>query len=236
MVKITFSWDDGAREDLKLAELSNKYAVPGMFFIPEFNSERRVMDSNLIKELHSDGFLIGAHTRSHVYLTKIDPGLIYDEVFQGKRFLENLLNIRIQHFCLPGGFYNSQILSISKQLFESIRSADTCYAKASFDLIKPTFHFFDRGLKSLIGNSLRGDKRILKYILQSKYRDNYFELVKDIIEKMHNSNDEFNVMIWGHSWEIQEFSLWQKLEDLFIFVNSNFKNRIITYDQFLENN
>jgi peptidoglycan-N-acetylglucosamine deacetylase len=236
MVKITFSWDDGAREDLKLAELSKKYAIPGMFFIPEFNSERPVMDSILIKELNSDGFLIGAHTRSHVYLTKIDPGLVYDEVFQGKWFLENLLNIRIPHFCLPGGFYNSQILSISKQLFETIRSADTCYTKASFDLIKPTFHFFDRGLKSLIGNSLRGDIRILKYILHSKYRDNYFELIKDIIEKMHNSNDEFNVMIWGHSWEIQEFSLWRKLEDLFIFVNSNFKNRIVTYDQFLEKN
>jgi peptidoglycan-N-acetylglucosamine deacetylase len=234
MIEISFSWDDGAVEDLKLAELSKKYEIPGIFFIPESNPERAVMNPVSIQELYREGFLIGAHTRSHVYLTKINPNLIENELLQGKIFLEKLLNTQIDNFCLPGGYYNSYIISECLKLFKTVRTADTCYASKDYPIIKPTFHFYNRGLKSLMINSLRGDRRLLKYLLTSKYHFQYFELLKDLLTKMDVSEDYFKVMIWGHSWEIERFELWEKLEDLFTFVHHNFKDKVTPYNLFTQ--
>ena len=70
MVLIAFSWDDGAVEDLKLMDLSLKYSIPGLFFIPATNTERKVLSGENIKKIDNNGFEIGAHTYSHKYLSK----------------------------------------------------------------------------------------------------------------------------------------------------------------------
>ena len=51
MITVNFSWDDGAAQDLKLMDLSLKYDMPGMFFIPAENSERKVMSKIDITEI-----------------------------------------------------------------------------------------------------------------------------------------------------------------------------------------
>ena len=50
-MKIVFTWDDGALEDLKLFELHRKYNIPGMFFVPNFNKEgREVLTPEMIRD------------------------------------------------------------------------------------------------------------------------------------------------------------------------------------------
>ena len=71
MVLIAFSWDDGADEDMKLMDLSSVYKIPGMFFIPATNPERKVLSAENIKKIDNNRFEIGAHTYSHKYLSKL---------------------------------------------------------------------------------------------------------------------------------------------------------------------
>ena len=90
MLQISFSWDDGAIEDLKLMKLSMKYKIPGIFFIPANNTERSVMNVENIKLLAKNNFEIGAHTFSHTYLNSLCINAAEKEMETGKDFLEQL--------------------------------------------------------------------------------------------------------------------------------------------------
>jgi peptidoglycan/xylan/chitin deacetylase (PgdA/CDA1 family) len=235
MLKISFSWDDGAVEDFKIAELSAKYRIPGMFFIPEKNPERAVISAKQIVELRQSGFEIGAHTQSHVYLTKIAPDLVHQELSNGKTYLETVLSEEIKHFCLPGGFYNKAILSQAQRMFASVRTADTGNIKYSGKnpaLIKPTFHFYDRGVKSLLFNSLKHSPLLFQFVLKHRNK-NYFEILKSFIDYLATQNADYQIMIWGHSWEIEQFGLWPKLEAFISFLHQTYPENLVTYDEFV---
>ncbi len=163
MVNISFSWDDGAIEDKKLMDLSLKYDMPGIFFIPAKNNERGVMPEADMKTLAKNRFEIGAHTYSHAYLTLLPIKKAQEELLTGKEFLEQLLGIEASHFCFPGGQYNPKLLEISKKYFKSARTADTgALVQSNSFLIKPTFHFYNRGRKSLIYNSFKNGSPIFR--------------------------------------------------------------------------
>lgn len=232
MIKIAFSWDDGAVEDMKLAKLSEKYNIPGMFFIPQSNPERAVIGTNEITDLLKLGFEVGAHTKSHHYLTEIDKNKIFDEIKIGKNYLEEVTGKQIKHFCLPGGRYNNYILDISRQLFQTTRTADTCAVTFDKFLVKPTFHFCNRGIKSLIFNSLKNDFRILKYILKNK-KLTYFDLLKGFIDYSESTEEDLYIMFWGHSWEIEQFGLWKELEYLFLHLQANHASKLSSYENFV---
>lgn len=235
MLKISFSWDDGAVEDFKIAELSAKYSIPGMFFIPEKNPERVVINAKQIAELHQSGFEVGAHTQSHVYLTTIPPENVYTELKNGQIYLENITGQAIKHFCLPGGFYNKAILSQAHSMFASVRTADTGNIKHSGKnpwLIKPTFHFYDRGLKSLLFNSFKHSPLLFQFVLKHRNK-NYFEILKSFIDYLATQNADYQIMIWGHSWEIDQVGLWPKLEAFFSFLHQTYPENLVTYDEFV---
>ena len=230
MVYITFSWDDGAVEDLKLMDLSLNYNVPGIFFIPAINSERGVLSKGNIKLLAHNNFEIGAHTYSHCYLTHLPFNKANEEMLEGKDFLEQLTGNGVQHFCFPGGQYNSRLVDASKKYFMSARSAATgaLFVNNSY-LVKPSFHFFDRGKKSLLYNSLKNKSPLFRLVLKNILISDYFDLINKVLEELSNSTDENKVIIWGHSWEIEHFGLWKKLEDLFKSINDQFPRKILRY-------
>ena len=235
MVNITFSWDDGAIEDMKLLDLSLKYSIPGIFFIPATNPERSVISKEDIKSIAINNFEIGAHTFSHAYLTKIPLEKAEEEMAIGKAYLEQFLGKEVSHFCFPGGKFNPKLVEVSRQYFKSARTADT--GSISHDnsfLIKPTFHFYNRGKKSLIFNGIKNSFPISLLAIKNILSSDYFEIIKKIIEDLSNSNDIAYVMIWGHSWEIEKYELWGKLEDLFQDINGKYPGNILSYSDFLK--
>ncbi len=234
MVYFSFSWDDGAIEDLKLMDLSLKYSIPGIFFIPATNSERSVLSGENIKKIAENNFEIGAHTYSHSYLTGLSLDKANEELLTGKTYLEQLLGNKVSHFCFPGGKFNSELVEVSKQYYQSARTADTgSISQNNSFLIKPTFHFYNRGKKSLIYNGLKNSFKFS--ILATKYIScpDYFDLIKKIIEDLSKSNNIYDIMIWGHSWEIEKFKLWDKLEDLFQDISRKYRENIIAYSDFI---
>jgi len=231
MVKVTFSWDDGAVEDLKLAELSAKYNIPAMFFIPGSNDERKVLSPREILLLNE--FSIGSHTRSHSYLGSKSENEAYSEMSEGKKYLEDITGRAIRHFCFPGGEYNDMLISLSEKLFISARTADTGMTKKSNFLIKPTFHFYDRGYNSLLFHSLRNDLKFFRYVIKALRTSEYFEKMKRILYNYLNKENEGFIMIWGHSWEIEKFGLWSKLDTLFKLLAEHFRENLVDYDSFI---
>jgi peptidoglycan/xylan/chitin deacetylase (PgdA/CDA1 family) len=235
MIKISFSWDDGAVQDLKLMDLLLRLSVPSIFFIPCINPERPTITPDQIKLLSNNGFEIGAHTYSHQYLTLIPVQQAREEIINGKDFLEQLLGQKINHFCFPGGRYNEKHLSVTKQVFTSVRTADTgALVKPGEFIVRPTFHFYNRGKKSILLNSLKHLSPIFFAALKSTEAVDYFDYIYLIIEKLHRSENIYFLNIWGHSWEIDEFLLWDKLQNFVTCLIENFNNCIGSYSDLLE--
>jgi peptidoglycan/xylan/chitin deacetylase (PgdA/CDA1 family) len=235
MVLVSFSWDDGAVEDLKLMDLALKFNVPSLFFIPVVNSERSVMAPETIKTIDSNNFEIGAHTFSHSYLTNLPIKKAREEIITGKDFLEQLLGKEVRHFSFPGGKYNDDLIEISKKYFKSARTADTgAIVNKNIFLIKPTFHFYNRGKKSLIYNSIKNLSVVYGSTMRNLFSNGYFNFVKDIIADLHNYPGTHRVIVWGHSWEIENCGLWYLLEDLFQWISTNYPLSLRSYSDLID--
>ena len=236
-MKIAFSWDDGSREDLRLFDLHNKYNIPGMFFVPNKNVERKdVLTPNDIGNNESELICFGGHTENHVYLTSIHINTVKAEVENNKQYLEDILGHRVDDFCFPGGKYNRQILNMVLESYKTVRTADTMFfGEVESNIVRPSFHFYPRGYKSLMGNAVRHmDIPEFMYLFE-KHNGNYFDLIKSLIEFESMLTDR-NIMVWGHSWEIAECSLWDELESFFGYIHDNYRDNCVSYKEFVRGN
>lgn len=78
-------------------------------------SKARLMNDRQIKELHSQGFEIGAHTLSHSDLLTMEYSERYNEVYKSKLILEALLNSKIISFSYPYGLVNTEIKDLVEE-------------------------------------------------------------------------------------------------------------------------
>jgi hypothetical protein len=150
----------------------------------------------------------------------------------GKDFLEQLLGRNTDHFCFPGGRYDHKLVKKAQQHFLSARTADTgaILGKDSF-LIRPAFHFYDRGRLSLLYNSARNNSLIFPAVLRNIFEDRYFELLKQVITMLNNLKTTHKIIVWGHSWEIEQHSLWLGLEDFFQWLMKCYSRNLRTYSE-----
>ena len=107
---LKLSFDDGREDDIRLAELIKEYNLQKYttFYIPT-NCE---IDTDQIKQLDKEGFMIGGHTINHPELTKIILGGAEYEISQNKILLENLIGHKITSFCYPRGRYDNDIINL----------------------------------------------------------------------------------------------------------------------------
>ncbi|MBR5316978.1 MAG: polysaccharide deacetylase family protein [Lachnospiraceae bacterium] len=230
-MRITFSWDDGALEDQKLFELHEKYKIPGIFFVPTRNREGRdVLTPEMIKNAESEYVQFGGHTENHVYLTELSLEEVETEIVNNKTYLENILGHEVRDFCFPGGRYNQQILDIVYRYYQTVRTADTMNLKYDGGPLKPTFHFYPRGIKSLIGNGMRHRSFREIGVVLANYNQDYFRLLNTVIDTEKNNPDAI-ISIWGHSWEIEELGLWKQLEELFDTISITNRDSIVFYNE-----
>ena len=229
-MKIAFTWDDGAPEDLKLMELHRKYEIPGMFFIPNRNSEgRKVLSPSQIQNNASELISFGGHTENHVYLTGVSLKCAEREAVNNKYYLEDLLGKKTDHFCLPGGAYTREILQVIYKYYKTIRTADTMSFICGERLCRPSFHVYPRGIKSLIGNAVRNGSAAEGMYVLRHMNAGYFQIIRSLISECMVQDK--TVVVWGHSWEIEEKNLWGWLEEVMKEMSEKCKKACVPYDE-----
>ena len=92
---VTTSWDDGHILDLKLAKLLKKYNLNGTFYVSPHNREFDESDLLSVRDIVtiSKDFEIGAHTQTHLDLTRISPEQAREEIIGSKQYLEKILKL-----------------------------------------------------------------------------------------------------------------------------------------------
>jgi peptidoglycan/xylan/chitin deacetylase (PgdA/CDA1 family) len=67
-----------------------------------------LMDAGQLKAWLAGGQEVGAHTRSHADLLRIDDALAREEIAGCKRDLEQSLDAQVRHFCYPYGLHRPE--------------------------------------------------------------------------------------------------------------------------------
>ena len=218
-VIITTSWDDGGLLDVKLSELLIKHGIPATFYFPISNNERKCIDREKMREM-AETFDIGAHTLSHVDLTKLSPQQIRREVYEGKKRLEEIVKREVQMFCYPYGSYNANVVNIIKRAgfigARTTRYFDTTIndpftfgtTLKAYEERKKAYY-----IKEYLSSRCKGDIRLILYLLRiGLFSKSWDEIALTALKYLTKHGGIWH--LWGHSHEIDKQNNWQKLDDL----------------------
>ena len=212
---VTTSWDDGAEEDLRLAELLQKYDIPATFYIPQSNPERLVISPADIRLLAKD-FEIGSHTATHSVLTQVSLDVAWEEVRKGKAYLEDVVGKEVAVFAYPNGDYSDEI----KQL---VGLAGHSYARTTklFDttivdplVIGTTVHAYNHHWLLMMKECLRS--RLFRL---GDCNRSWTDFALCYLDYCLVNGGVFH--LWGHSWEIEKCNQWGNLETVLKYIKTN---------------
>jgi peptidoglycan/xylan/chitin deacetylase (PgdA/CDA1 family) len=227
---VSISIDDGDPRDFRTAELLHKYGLKATFYIPARNPERPVMTEGQIREL-SGSFEIGAHTMSHLPLKSMPKPQAWQEISESKAWLENTLGKPVVSFCYPRGKFNGSTPALIKKA--GFLGARTCrynlydFPRNPFLWGLSTHAYSHSRTIQLRHAALEGNFRGLLNFL-STYKGatdwkDHFQVALDHVEQ-HGGIAH----LYFHSWEIDEFQQWDRLEATFADISRRRKFTKVT--------
>lgn len=208
---VTTSWDDGSKSDLKLAELLDKYGIKGTFYIPKTYLDNSLEKDDLraLDKMHE----VGAHTLSHVDLTKASLLQAKEETEGIKAYLEDILGKKVYMFCYPYGKYNENIKKMVRA--SGFIAARTC-THGSFNLIKDPYEW-QISLYASNGSPLMTLKIWKKSGISIRSLIDWEIRAKLLFDLALKRGGVYH--IWGHSSEFEEKNEWSKLERVFSYIS-----------------
>lgn len=214
---VTTSWDDGHPADLRLADLLAKHGVAGTFYVPNRNSEGRpVMSGYEVRRL-SNKFEIGGHSIDHVVLAGRDDAEASEQVTQNKLWLEDITGKPVPGFCYVRGRYTRRLKAVVKKAgFEYARTVAGLYSGDTGDAFEmpTTIQFYPHRKSVYLKNFVRGrtDCARVRLLWAALGSPNLEQRIERVVELCRGNGGLFH--LWGHSWEIEQLSLWRTLENV----------------------
>lgn len=202
---VTFSFDDGVMQDIRVIEILDKYGLKATFNLNSgkfgtknpYETNRRIVERTLIepaqvKELYKN-HEVAVHTMGHFNLTELPLSCVTWQVERDREMLESLTGKEIRCMAYPcGGVNNNDAVAETIKATTKIRFARTITSTYSFDMqenlfrFNPTIHFRDKRL---------------------------FDMVKEFLELKTDETKLF--YIWGHTYELDATDDgWERFEKL----------------------
>ena len=195
---ITFSFDDGNIDDVRLVEILNKYNLKGTFnlnssmladnFVWNYENVKDVHHINFSEHPHLyDGHEVASHTVRHPHLENMSYVVIKNEIELDRIYLKALYGYEILGMALPFGTYNDDVIKVLKEA--GVLYCRTCEHTYKFDmpnelpLLHPTCHFRYKELDKLTDEFLSAE-----------------------------TDEDMLFYIWGHSYELVTEEDWEKFE------------------------
>lgn len=217
----TSSWDDGHPLDARLAELLAKHGIGATFYCPLRNLEGRpVMTPEALRQLGA-AFEVGGHTLDHAYASRMPAPQWAAQVRDGKRALEDALGRQVEGFCYPGGKHDrSSRDAVAQAGFRYARTTQNlrlCLGSDAFAL-PTTVQLFDHTRLTLARNLLSAGHwtRRARPAAILLGPGSLHERLAALLDEARRVGGVLHV--WGHSWELEAFGLWQQAEALFRLV------------------
>lgn len=209
---ITFSYDDGVTQDIRLIELLNKYDLKSTF---NLNSELLSKKGMIIRDrkriahykIHNEdvkhiyaGHEVAVHTLTHTNLTICDDREVIRQVETDRLNLSELVEYEVVGMAYPCGGVNNddRVANIIKNN-TGVKYSRTTIANDSFNLQENLYRFNPTA-----------------YHLDF---EKIMKLGKEFVEI--NPESPKVLYIWGHSYEMDcGADYWVKLEEFFKLISN----------------
>lgn len=204
MKAVTFSFDDGVKQDIRAIEILDKYGLKGTFNLNsaklgtlnsyEVNGKtvnRNMVEAHCVKEAYRN-HEVASHTLCHPNLTELSDQTVVRQVEEDRKALEALVGYPVRGMAYPcGGINNDDRVAGLIGKNTPIRFARTITSTYSFDLQE---------------NLLRFDPTV--HFAQV---DKLFALAKSFLEATPDKPRLF--YIWGHTYEMDAGHItWEQFE------------------------
>lgn len=212
MKAITFSYDDGVTQDIRLIELLNKYGLKSTFNLnSQLLSHRGILSRNGlriahykvhpqdVKEIYA-GHEVAAHTLTHPLLTRCEDDKVIRQVEQDRLNLSELVGYEVVGMAYPGGGVNNdeRVADLIKKN-TGIRYSRTIVTTNSFDPQDDLYRFNPTAFH-------------LDFETLMQLGREFLALKPDTPKLFY---------IWGHSYEMDYGAdYWVKLEEFFKLISN----------------
>jgi peptidoglycan/xylan/chitin deacetylase (PgdA/CDA1 family) len=140
---LTITFDDGWNVNTKTAlPVMNQYGFKSVQYyrtdaIVDFTGFGYPNPNNLIQMFKDAGHEFGSHSINHTNLTLDSDPVLTKELADSKVFLEDYLNITIEHFATPFGLYDSRVTREVMKYYSTHRTVDRGYnSKDKLDITR----------------------------------------------------------------------------------------------------
>ena len=201
MKAVTFSYDDGVTQDLRLIEMLNRYGMKGTF---NLNSggfggrESRDIEGTLVyrdkifahdvKRIY-EGHEVASHTLNHPDLTKLSEEDIVYQIEEDRKRLAELVGYEIVGLAYPCGYVDDRVVDIIKSK-TGIKYARTVNVTADYEPPKDLYR---------LDFSSRN------------FGEDFLRLAEEFVALKPTEPRIFSV--WGHAYEFDWHRDWHIFEE-----------------------
>lgn len=204
---ITFSYDDGVVQDIRLINIFNKYGLKGTFnintglYLAEDSERERFygrMKLSEAQKLYIDsGHEVAVHALTHPFLEQLRDDEVLDEILSDRKNVENQYKIIARGMAYPYGTYNRRIIELLNSLgicySRTVKSTEKFSLPEEWLELHPTCHHNNPNLMALAD--------------------------KFVNESPRYKSCNWMFYIWGHSYEFDDNNNWEVIEKLAEYVS-----------------
>lgn len=195
---LTFSYDDGVSQDIRLVEILNKYGMKctfnlnsgimnerGSFQIGELPITRMAPDG--IAELYK-GHEIAVHTLRHPNLLELDDEAVCREISEDKANLERIFGAKIRGMAYPYGTFDDRVIKIAQE-------CGIKYSRTVMDA--PDF---------------APQENLMEFRATCHHKNpKLWELLDEFLS--YAGDEPAIFCLWGHSYEFEVDGNWELIEE-----------------------
>ena len=221
---LTFSYDDGVEQDIRLIEIFRKYGMKGTFNInagqisaegtvhPEGQIHRRMTATQIMDTYAEDVCEVACHAYNHPHLTACNSAVVCNQIIEDRKALEKMFQRPIHGMAYPFGPTNDMVVDVCKLC--GIYYSRTTVSTKKFDMptdwlrLPATCHHKNPALMELADQflNLQGERLPqLFYVWGHAYEfeaQNNWEIIENFCEIMAGKDD-----IW-YATNMEIYTAW----------------------------
>ena len=200
---VTFSYDDGVEQDIRLVEIFDKYGMKGTFNIntgsfaeegyvhPKGKIQRRMTKKQAYELFANSPHEVAVHTLHHPFLEQLPTNMVLEEVLNDRKNIEEIFGKITRGMAYPFG-------TTSDAVVDALRMCGIMYSRTTQATHSLEFP--------------KGDWLRLPSTCHHTASD--LDALSDKIINEKPTRAPWMLYIWGHAYEFEEKDNWHVIENI----------------------